>query len=433
MHIKILIISTITALLTACGAGDKLNTNNNSNPDVVNSSYLAKPTGQYGVGYQDIHLLNNRLCPDKYFTGINQGDFSDGNKNEVGGTNFCHEMMLRIYYPTHSKIELKDAYYAPFISQYQNYLDELSLSKEELNHYRLLLNEIKTFSNKNDINFVNDSQFPIVIFSPGAGMSVQEYENFISNLVSHGYIIVGVNSAFISDNVVLPNKHVVKQVDFLPDEDFQEQYNDFEYVLINLKSILNKNMPQIASQINFNEIGAFGHSIGAKVIVDYLHKNVYDLKLQAAVALEVGGSLKKDNNSVYKQVDIPFMHQVAAMRFHPQAMDMEEKNGFDKSDFSDMGKNSYGIIHRTSKLDYMSTSHKSFSDFSTLISNKGMDFITKSLKLFTGGTEDGWEFTQLTNDYLVRFFDVYLKNKQDSKLKDCKATSLSIDITCNTK
>ncbi len=404
-----------------------------NNVNCLTTTYLTAPTGQYGVGYQDIHLLNERLCPDIYYTGINKEDFSSINKN------YCHEVMVRVYYPTSSTQVLKDPYYSPIINKYKADLNRLSrlITEQEFIQYTEALDAIKTFSSKNDSNYISNKSFPVIIFLPGHGVSVQMYENFISNLTSHGYVILGINSLFLSGNIELPNGHIVKTQKFpsQPDVNFfnkskMQPAKDFEYILNNMEEILNKEMPRVASQVNFNIVGALGHSLGGTIIVNYLHQKTN--KLCAASALEIGGACTDKDDNVYKLVNIPFMHQVAASRFDPKTIaDLSSRYNWIEPDFSDIGNHGYVVIHRQSALDYISTQHMSFSDLSTLLYNPGIKFIAKISKL-SGviGTTNGWELTRQVNHYLACFFEIYLANKSSDSL-NCQPISSDIEFHFN--
>jgi hypothetical protein len=398
--------------------------------------FLYQPTGQYGVGYQDIHIINNNLCPDIYYSGQNIQDFSPNNLT------YSHEIMLRVYYPTSSINTLKEPYYAPIINNYKNILNRYSekISSQKLNQYLTALDEIKTYSSKNDSNYISKQQFPIILFVPGTNTSVQMYENFIANLVSHGYIVIGINSLFISGDIELPNGYIVKAPPLPKIHDMNyvnkikiQPCNDFEYILNNLNYILEDKSPEIASQTDFSKVGALGHSLGGMIIVNYLHKD--PTKLQAGAALEISNACTINDDNVYQSVNIPFMHQVAASRFDPKFIaDMEQQYGWIKTDFSNLGNNGYIIIHRKNDQDYVSTGHINFSDFSTLMSNEGINFIANQLgyNKFIGSV-DGYEFTKLVNNYLVSFFDIYLKDNLDNKLVNGVNTSTNIEITHKVK
>ena len=106
------IIFILGSVLATMGYSDNQISTNPSN--LIN--YLKKPTGQYGVGFEDFHWVNQNACPDVNFNGKNQDDFSQEN------TKHCHEIAARIYYPTMLPSEPSSPYYPPFIdSQVQQF------------------------------------------------------------------------------------------------------------------------------------------------------------------------------------------------------------------------------------------------------------------------------------------------------------------------
>ncbi len=61
------------------------------------SAALAKPTGNYGVGFQDFYWINDQVCPDPFYNSDTAKYFRADNPTH------CHELMVRVYYPTDSK------------------------------------------------------------------------------------------------------------------------------------------------------------------------------------------------------------------------------------------------------------------------------------------------------------------------------------------
>ena len=117
-----LIIFTLYLLLTSVGYSD-----NQASHLSDKMNYLKKPTGQYGVGFDDFYWINQNVCPDFNFNGKNQEDFSRGN------TKHCHEIVARIYYPTVAQYQPGSLYYRPFIdSAYQDMLKIPTIQKRQL-------------------------------------------------------------------------------------------------------------------------------------------------------------------------------------------------------------------------------------------------------------------------------------------------------------
>lgn len=167
--------------------------------------YLLKPTGEYQVGFQDYHWIDKARCPDIFYNkSKNEQDFSQENRK-----NFCTEFMVRIYYPTEQAFtkENRALYYQPVMKYIENSVQALkfpNLSKEKID----TLSQLKSFTIEN-APLVKGKIFPVLFFEPGAFAQVQNYENTIGNLVSHGYIVVGINNTFLAAAVQFPDGHTV--------------------------------------------------------------------------------------------------------------------------------------------------------------------------------------------------------------------------------
>ncbi|HIF0233126.1 TPA: hypothetical protein ACXYK5_003073 [Legionella pneumophila] len=107
--------------------------------------------------------------------------FSTNNKKR------CHELMVRIYYPTRFKTDDGSAYYQPLIRSEQEMLSKIPVVKlENINK----LYEIKSHTVESAP--VISKKFPVVLFMSGLGGIAQMYENLITELVSHGYVVIGI-------------------------------------------------------------------------------------------------------------------------------------------------------------------------------------------------------------------------------------------------
>jgi dienelactone hydrolase len=320
------------------------------------------------VGYKDIHWINDSLCPDPVYSDKTQHDFS---KNNI---KHCHEIMARIYYPV-TKQEFKSDYYAPFIkSAADNLKKQGNFSSTELSE----LKNIKSVTIPN-ATIIPKQQFPVLLFSPGFGMQTQIYENIITNLVSHGYIVIGINTIFVNGDISLPNGHVVKAAipksrheaakKFLP-----IQIEDLNFVY---KKIHEQQNDEIFSSMDLKHIGAFGHSVGGRTVANVLDK--HPDWFQAAATLDIA----QYENKIVQTYRLPVMHMLSA---------------YWESFFSwpiqfNLGKNNYVIVLSPSLTDLHYSYHLNYSDFSTI----------QYLPIFQ---------TYLTEDKLKRFRKVDIKVQQ---------------------
>ncbi len=318
--------------------------------------YLLKPSGEYCVSFEDIHLLNTTLCPDPNFNGKNDADFSSGNKVH------CHEIMVRIYYPTR-ELNQKAPYNSPFIKQLQ---DNIKNSKDGSINLQQSLNEI--YSNTSEKKSAIDNKaFPIIFFSPGLGCSVQTYENIITELVSHGYIVAGVNTPFLSGSIELPNHYIVKPViprstDEIEKSFINIQSKDLEFCINNIK---NWKHLRAYKNMDFIHVGAFGHSIGGRIVANLTHSQ--SNKLQAAAAMDTAIDPSGDS---LRGFAIPFMHEIAANKLSISSSPLSfvlNQNGF--------------LVHISpSPNDKNYSYHMNFSDFSTLQYQPAVKVFLNSLK-----------------------------------------------------
>ncbi len=303
--------------------------------------YLLKPTGKYGVGFKDLHWVNNNICPDPRFSEKNKNEFSHDNKRH------CHELMIRVYYPTASNSHAGSLYYRPTVEVDQTTLRSIPGIKAEYIDQLALL---KSHTIKNAPPVENE-KFPVVLFSPGFGVQAQLYENIITDLVSHGFIVIGINSVFIDGDIELPNGHIVRTI---VDKDevtkkitpVLERDISFVYHQIHLKP-----HDMVFKSMDLKHIGALGHSIGGRAIANIVnqHKDWF----QALVTLDMASY--KLNDSMM-QFNIPYMHIISAYWKSHLNWPLQYQ----------LGKNGYLVVLSPSEKDKHYSYHMNFSDFSTL-------------------------------------------------------------------
>lgn len=491
MKSKYFILCVLISIAQMCNA---------TNSKFVTDNYLSRPTGQYGVGFEDFHWMNENVCPDPNFNGKNQNDFSADNKN------YCHEIMVRIYYPTAIQNKPSSPYYRPLIKFFQDHLRQIPTIPED---QIVKLNDVKSFSMQKAEIF-RGKRFPVLLLSPGFGCPAQMYENFVTELVSHGYIVIGINTPFI--NVTeLPNGHVVQPAH--PSSNEIEsifvilQSRDLTYVFDKIHSLYRSS--SLFSAMDLKQIGLFGHSIGARALADVVH--AHPNLFQAAATLDIGFD---STGASLKNFDIPFMHEISSNRISDSA---------DSTTF-ELGHNGYLVGLAPSEEDHNYSYHMNFSDYSTLkylpalngeqeylrqhvmdgfsltmlshdpteadtshfdkaayvliktdnnwnlawyngkekigqlpassikildlalaaLPNKAPEELSDTeIELIRNiimtrhrataeisGTGDGWELDNSIKNYLVKFFNTFLKHEEDSAFKNCKVLSKNTYIKC---
>lgn len=307
------------------------------------NSFLLRPSGKYGIAFKDLHWINNNICPDPRFSEKNKKDFSHDNKRH------CHELMIRVYYPTALNSYAGSLYYRPTIEVEQTTLRSIpGIKPMDIDHFA----QLKSHTIKNAPP-VENKKFSVVIFSPGFGVQTQLYENIITDLVSHGFIIVGINSVFIDGDIELPNGHVVHTLAVQNRNEAAtktmrvlEQDISFVYNKIHIKT-----QDMVFNSMDLKHIGALGHSIGGKAIANIV--NQHEDWFQALVTLDMASY--KPNDSMM-QFNIPYMHVISAYW----------KSYFNWPLQYHLGKNGYLVVLSPSEKDKHYSYHMNFSDFSTL-------------------------------------------------------------------
>lgn len=370
------------------------------------TKYLLPPRGSYGIGYQDIFLTNTDLCPDVFYQkGVNETDFTASN------TQFCHEIALRIYYPSQLKIAPGDPYYSPYLQVEHEWLKKkCQLSKKESDALNTLL-KIQTYTVAH-AKPVQDKKFPLVIFMPGSGISIQGYNNFVSDLVSHGYVVLGINSLFINGGIALGNGHIVNPPAAYSDaEARKENIADLKFVFQHLKSILS----DFNNSIDFTRIGLIGHSRGAMSIVN-LYKQGWNFENVKTLLLMDPGDLLKKINYPIPQFNIPAM-TIWSSQFKK---DMEGSVL--------LGKDHYEVILQPQNGSSDFSNHHNFYDASTLRYHPSCQI--SCLQDVCNEKGDGYEIALAINNYSLVFLNSYLKDDVNPTFIQCENSNFDYILKC---
>lgn len=361
------------------------------------SHYLLKPTGAYAVGYQDIFLINTDICPDAFYKkGINESDFSRANKQH------CHEIALRVYYPSEKTLNPGGEYYAPYLtSQIDWFTKKLSLSEQDVAKLNTIL-KVKTYTFAN-AKAVTKQKFPVIVFMPGSGTPAQAYSNIISNLVSNGYIVVGVNSLFINGALRAEDGHTVPPPDAYLDEDGRrENISDLKFVLEHLAEIQYKS--NLEKQMNFKAVGLIGHSRGAMSIVNCLKQNQQYKDIKSIVLMDPGDMLKQANYPLAK-------FSIPAMTMWSSSFKDGMKGG------TLLEVNNYEVVLKSKNDDINFSQHNNFTDSSTMQYHPASNVASIHQQIGVG-YGDGYEIATKLNNYVLTFLNHYLKSNTINKPLD---------------
>jgi hypothetical protein len=414
---KILLLILLAILNNLAFASDALN----DGIIISSTSSLLMPKGQYSVAVKDFTVINDSLCPDPFFSIATSWAYVDSNHKH------CHQMKLKIYYPI-VKGNVRSPYNPYVISAWRNDIIHkavLDPDQTELQYVLPMINNIKSYVALDGAIAVG--KFPLVIFQPGFTYSSSDYENFITSLVSHGYIVLGINS-YYNTSMMIDAKNLKANEPEVPSALFMKNANadiaksDLKYVLDNISSMQKHTNDPIFHQMDLTRIGAFGHSLGAFSVYN---NSVGSTKLSAAIALDLVGG--KDFSD-YKETSIPFLF------FRSAGASKAEMAIFGKKARFYLGENEYLLFCAPDIKNNNYSMHNGFQDLVTLQYNHAVafDFRLNKMKPYKVlGYVNGYTFTAEVNQEILLFFDYFIKRKPITVWDKCSSNHKDMLMFCN--
>jgi predicted dienelactone hydrolase len=349
---------------------------------------MPQPTGNYGIGTISSHLI-------------------DESRREALSTNANdkRELMINVWYPIdRDKAEGKATEHYP--SEIGEAISLVfGIPKQLFSHVTLISTHVVSGSeiSKAQVNY------PVVLFSPGVLSTRFQSITAIEELVSHGYIVVGMDHPHTSAKVAFPDgrniffgpeptlstseetyEHNVKEIGIRAD--------DAQFVLDTLTE-WNKNDPNglFQGKFDLDHVGIFGHSYGGATTAEALAQ---DERFKAGVSLE-GGFWGTVSHVGLKQPFMYIMTGGTAKSLDPSNPDKD--NVFFAEFASDLDSTMAKSTNDTYYLTVDHFIHQSFTDIALL-----------SPKLFAKEI-DPVHNIDITRSYVRDFFNKYLKG-QDTRL-----------------
>ncbi|MCU6709920.1 carboxylic ester hydrolase [Paenibacillus sp. J5C_2022] len=356
-----------------------------------------KPTGEYAVGTQAFHLI-------------------DQNRKEfvVPNSQVYRELMVQVYYPA----EKDSGTPAPYYENIDALTKQLSVTQGFPYIATTHLGLTKTHSFTNATPLQATEKFPLLLFAHGMSLYSQQNTFQLEELASHGYVIVALNFTGDAATTVFPDGD---QVDFTPIENTITFLNnriklweqDAAFVLDEvIKADFDNKFKPIAALIDYDHIGMLGHSFGGATSAQMLVK---DNRIKAAIDMDgglYGDPMPKDGPGK------PFMlmNAEASIKF------MEEANSQEPGNRDELFVESY-LRNKTIEKPGVyttlipKTNHGSFTDLaavSPIINEAGADVNA---------------IYQLINEMALGFFDKHLKGINDNKIKEIQEDHPEINLT----
>lgn len=364
---------------------------------------FAKPTGNCAVGIQYFHLEDvNRTDP-----------FLDKGMRK-------RELMVKVYYPANQE-EAKP--FSPYFHGSSRLIRAWATFYQMpgflFDHLRL----VKTHA-KDNLE-VSDAQpnYPVILFSHGAGTTMEIETSQSEDLASHGYIVVDVDHTFVSAATNFPDRVVTAReatTNFDTPEPAepitQIMADDSKFVIAQLGK-LNRGAlsPTFKGKLNLQKIGVIGHSVGGAVAYNLA---INDRRVKAAINLDGAVYITpKDAQNI-----APFL-MLANDRFHIQAIEkrvslmkqLASPEGQQKSYEDKAKQNVVGLANVLKASGNLYTiegsDHMKFTDIGLFIGSK---WLRELLQI--GGKTDSARCLEITQAVTVAFFDQHLKGQNANVL-----------------
>ena len=283
-----------------------------------------------------------------------------------------------------------------------------------------------------------ESMYPVLLFSHGFA-SLPEFNTInAEELASQGYVVVSMNHTYDSNVSIFPDGRVITTSqlfnlvieDQLKNLDNSQAFmgskaeemlkqnvgvrvKDAQFVLDKLEEINGKDpLGLLTGKLDLNRVGIFGHSLGGATAVQTL---LEDKRFKAGINLDGGLFI----NGVDKSLSQPlmFMNSEVWGTGNTSEPRFQKLIKLRKSFFQNLQSDGYDVMIR-------GTGHYYFSDLAVAIAqlkNAGLPLgdlgqLENLIDAYNPNPIDPERATRIINDYIVAFFNRYLKNRESPLL-----------------
>jgi predicted dienelactone hydrolase len=345
--------------------------------------------------------------------------FVDESRKERHDSTLNRELMTYFYYPAQNSTQKLTRYFSDGyqLDYFVSFLKSIGYPES----VRRELENIFCHSIPNAVPVKNDIKFPVIIFSPADG-ALFHYTALCEQLASHGYIVVAIAHTYDTQNVLFPDGRVIDRIESKTEdrlikqlERLQTKMQDVSFVIDQLEKINTNQHDEFYDSLNLNKIGMLGHSSGGLAALRLL---ATEPRIQVAINLD-GEYLNKDkiipelNDAAYfKQLKKPFLFIMSDKRNAPANNELSDEQRAELKQIVDQHYQELNDALALPVIEISGLTHMGFTDH----------LITKEMPYFKAHKEiddmdagfglcDGFATIKLINEYVLNFFNQYLKNK----------------------
>lgn len=383
---------------------------------------LPTPTGDHAVGVEYFALVDeNRTDP-----------FLEGSTHK-------RKLMVKVYYPgVPDDAKPYSRYFRGSSELLQAFGDFYQLPRFALDHLGLVETHAKEGLELSDA----EPSYPVVLFSHGAGTTMEVHTSQGEDLASHGYIVVAIDHTYVSAATAFPD-HVATASQATTNFDTPEpaapitriMADDAAFVIEKLGEMNDGGInAAFTGRLNLDEIGVIGHSVGGAVAYDLA---IRDPRVKAAINLDGAVYVVPTSPTAVA----PFL-MVANDEYHAQAIERRESlleaiardpNGPSEPNEGDGGTEANNeatdgaretvagladVLAASGNLYTVSgCGHMEYSDVGLFV---GSTPLREFLRI--GGRTDPARCLEITQALTVAFFDHHLKGRAVGSLESLAET-----------
>lgn len=395
----------ITLIVSGCSSVNSASVQQKSSVPFT----LPKPTGSHAIGTTELHLVDkDRLDP--WVKGVKR------------------ELMVSVWYPAKKGSKGK---IAPYMQpKTADSLDHNVAPSMGLKPGQIDWSSIKTHAVSSAPVERKLGKRPIVLYSPGFGVSRTAGTNTVENLVSHGYVVVTMDHTYETNEVEFPGgrltgNKIPENMDPIKRKEtyMKVRMQDTRFVLDQLALLQAGKNPDAEQRklphgiqhiFDLSQVGMFGHSAGGDTAANTMY---VDKRIDAGIDMD--GFIGYDEltgkhlTPVAKNgLNRPFL-LMGAVRSDGQSRTHQTTPAWQS-----FWKNSIGW-----KLDLNVPNgrHYTFTDHQVILPQiaKAFDLPEKTLDLFANqmiGTVEPKRIVASQRSYILAFFDQHLKHKHQRLL-----------------
>jgi dienelactone hydrolase len=228
------------------------------------------------------------------------------------------------------------------------------------------------------------TSYPMLLFSPGLGNMPTDYTAIIEDIVSHGYIVIGINPTYYTSTTVFADGRQVGMM--LPWKINPASANmintwvsDMVFALDQMTKVNEDQLSPLYHRLNLSKTGAFGHSYGGAAAVGATYM---DPRIKAGI--DIDGTPRGDHTTW--NIKKPFM--------------MLQSDHSPDSKMNEL----YQGLYAGYMVRIKTSLHRAFSD-------EVLFPLSDEQRNKLVGTINGERMIQITSAYIRAFFDYYLLNQ----------------------